>query len=1625
VALVGLGGIGKTQVALQFAYSVKKDCPEFSVFWIPALSMEMFEQACAEIARALGIRQSQESKEDIRELLQQRLSAKTAGKWLLIVDNADDLDLLYGTEQTEGLLDFFPQNDDGLTIFTTRHYEVAQSVANSDVIEVGRMEKQEAIDLLEKSLVRESPFYSYEIVMNFLTELEYLPLAITQAAAYINTNKSSISEYLQLLKKTDQDAIAIMSSEFNDNTRYKNSANAIARTWMITFDQILKHDPVAADLLTFISCIEWKAIPYSILPAVPPEARMVSAIGTLCSYSFLAKRDDEKLDMHRLVHLAVKKWIDQNGWKSETVKGVVKHLSDIFPSDDYTNREIWRDYLPHVARIDKDEQCQDTKEKSELCLKVGRCLYIDGRIREAVLWLQESCKWRDRNLTEDNPIRLASQHELARAYQANGQVKESVKLLEHVVTIQAEILTEDHLDGLTSQHELARAYQANGQVKEAVKLLERVITIQAEVLAENHPSRLASQYGLAQAYQANGQVKEAVKLLEYVVAIQAEILAEDHPSRLVSQHGLARAYQANGQVKEAVKLLEHVITIQAEILIEDHPDRLTSQHELARAYQANGQVKEAVKLLEHVVAIQAEVLAEDHPSRLASRHELARAYQANGQVKEAVELLKHVVAIQAEVLAEDHPSRLASRHELARAYQANGQVKEAVELLEHVVAIQAEVLAEDHPSRLASQHELARVYQANGQVKEAVKLLEHVVTIQAEILAEDHPSRLVSQYELARAYQANGQVKEAVKLLEHVIAIQAEILAEDHPDRLTSQHELARVYQANEQVEEAVKLLEHVVVIQAEVLTEDHPSRLASQHELARAYQANGQIKEAVELLEHVVAIQAEVLTEDHPSRLVSQHELARAYQVSGQVKEAGKLLESILDMNHPSAITTMNDQDISDLISILSVDVPPSLTSGSTLSDTPISTGTAQEFAEMLLSDETLQPLFPAAFERVGPERFKRNLFRLITKYAIDLRAEASTSNQRGAAGLVGSRANYIVYLIAQRMQITEEAPTILQATVLTSERQLDLERFLEQQAERSKPSETPLHITASLEPDLSNLEPFQQPSPHPGEQEEDELGEPGRPRLINLEEAKRFMIESKAFKKLREDFRRFILPNEAAEKPTLIDKTEKDQSALFRSVSGWMPRLCVLILKTLKLNEQEVVPGYHRVQWICVSSPATFYYRANRSQSCGQTFHQDFLASDSPRAIRLCRLLSVAGYDSLIIKRVSAGENGAEARNSPEDAIPGSQSRAIHTLHHTTLATTTERDDSSAPDSMPSWSRGIVSDATIEHRRWLLLCFDFYKHAAKAVHVPLGPKIDDVTIFSTFRENYFEARSLIRRVFSWKEVKTISFVKVSYGHDITAPTLQKVAHPTKFQLRLDPRIMDIDIPTVCEDWDPPIGWSMAHEWEPQPFSKKPDIPSKWLLHHWNHPHDALAFRARQNIMAGFQATAKHLRGWSTVVITRVRRAWIGAIRKWIDSSDSQVSDLPVTSTSTTAENDAPVQIVAIRPCERAASSDSTRRNASAILNATPKKVIRELTASPNDPPYGWGIYLHEGFAVPEAIRTFVLFLLFCFLFGILVYCAKAFVKYGFSIFGFWGSTISLCSLIATLLMKYGDLKK
>ena len=211
---------------------------------------------------------------------------------------------------------------------------------------------------------------------------------------------------------------------------------------------------------------------------VEPEERMVHAIGTLRAYSFVTRRGDgESYDMHRLVHFVTKLWVKEYSVTTDWYEKVITHLARIFPSDDWRNRSIWREYFPHALQVLRNTKALDIKERYDLCMAVGKCLQTDRRVGEAVVWLRECFLWRQGHFAEDHPDRLASQHALAGAYQANGQVKEAVQLLEQVVAIEKEVLAEDHPGRLASQHALAGAYHANGQVKEAVQLLEQVVAI--------------------------------------------------------------------------------------------------------------------------------------------------------------------------------------------------------------------------------------------------------------------------------------------------------------------------------------------------------------------------------------------------------------------------------------------------------------------------------------------------------------------------------------------------------------------------------------------------------------------------------------------------------------------------------------------------------------------------------------------------------------------------------------------------------------------------------------------------------------------------------------------------------------------------------------------------------------------------------------------------------------------------------------------------------------------------------------------------------------------------------------------------------------------------------------------
>lgn len=342
VALVGLGGVGKTQTALQLAFWVKQFKQEYSVFWVPALSFASFGQAYTQIMKLCAIRGAED--EDPKELVRQYLNSEKSGKWLLVVDNADDMEIVRGSRDVgNDIYRFLPTSDQGRILFTTRFRKVAVSVATSSVLEIDEMSQKEAKCYLEKSLIQKDLLDDQQAVEDLLEVLTCLPLALTQAAAYLNENQITVVEYVQLFKGTDRDMVELLSSEFHDDTRYPQTQDAVATTWFISFRQIRKVDQLAEDLLLFIACVEPKDIAQSMLPEGESQQQLTRAIGTLCGYGFLTRREDrETFDMHRLVHVATQIWAQSEDLVEETRHKAIAHLAEVFPEDEWENRDVDR-----------------------------------------------------------------------------------------------------------------------------------------------------------------------------------------------------------------------------------------------------------------------------------------------------------------------------------------------------------------------------------------------------------------------------------------------------------------------------------------------------------------------------------------------------------------------------------------------------------------------------------------------------------------------------------------------------------------------------------------------------------------------------------------------------------------------------------------------------------------------------------------------------------------------------------------------------------------------------------------------------------------------------------------------------------------------------------------------------------------------------------------------------------------------------------------------------------------------------------------------------------------------------------------------------------------------------------
>src|SRR5450755_671783 len=600
-AISGLGGIGKTQLALEYAYRYRQDYQ--AVLWAQADTCENLTSSYLTIATLLNLPEQSEQ-ESARIIAAVKAWLQHHMGWLLILDNADDLALAR---------DFLPPSLGGHVLLTTRAQATGRFARRLEVdilpTEVG------ALFLLRRAgkLPPDAPFeqafeHDRSVACVICEELGGLPLALDQAGAYIEETGCSLAEYQRLYQRRRTDLLAERRGQLVDDHPLP-----VATTWSLSFAQVEQKNPAAADLLRLCAFLAPDAIPEEIVtqgaehlgPNLAPVGAdsylLNQSIEALRAYSLLRREASSgaapSLSVHRLVQAVIldqMKKRSQHQWAERAVRAV----NAAFPAMEFETWPQCERCLPHAlvcAEMVKQKSLT-LLEAASLLYGIGAYLIERARSQEAQPLLQQALALTEQHLGTEHTEIANIIDRLARCFENQGKYSQAEPLYVHALAIREQQLGALHPSTATSLNNLAELYYHQGKYSQAEPLYQRALTIDEKALGPKHPSSATDLNNLAELYYHQGKYSQAEPLYQRALTIDEKALGPKHPGLATDLNNLAELYYHQGKYSQAEPLYQRALTIDEKALGPKHPGLATDLNNLAELLRTMGRDAEAAAL---------------------------------------------------------------------------------------------------------------------------------------------------------------------------------------------------------------------------------------------------------------------------------------------------------------------------------------------------------------------------------------------------------------------------------------------------------------------------------------------------------------------------------------------------------------------------------------------------------------------------------------------------------------------------------------------------------------------------------------------------------------------------------------------------------------------------------------------------------------------------------------------------------------------------------------------------------------------------------------------------------------------------------------------------------------------
>jgi tetratricopeptide (TPR) repeat protein len=723
-AVHGLGGVGKTRLAIEYAWFALENKKYNAVLFVIADSPVSIDTNLAALA-SLDLLNLPESNQPNQSVTVKAVLNCLASRndWLLIFDNVDT------PEVRKHLNQIIPHISLGRIIITSRSSNWPANITDLSIDKLSTPDA--AVYLLQTTQNKRTTSNDDNRLATQLAEkLDGLPIALEQAAAYISQRHISFQTYLNEFESSKKE---ILSWHKPGLTNYpapvlavwqssEKQLSAPARA-ILRLSSLLSPEPIPVSL--FESSVKHINSASGLLSSEssPPDAQqgthkselrnaldVRSLLAELADYS-LIKLTESSFTIHRLVQDSIRLSIPEKSLKP-LIQIILDIVNDSLPAepqpDDVRSWHIYKPLESHLSSLISHADKLDISSPTGH-LRAGLGIYLKtlARFKEAESLMRRALEIDEKSFGKDHPNASSDLNNLAALYQATNRLAEAEPLIRRALEIDEKSLGKNHPKVAIRLNNLAQLLQDTNRLKEAESLMRRALEIDEKFFGSEDPNVAIALNNLAVLLKATNRLKEAEPLMRRALEIDEKSFSSEHPKVAIRLNNLAQLLQDTNRLKEAEPLIRRAIEIMEKSFGPNHPNVAIALNNLAQLLKDTSRLKEAEPLMRLVIEIFEKSLGLDHPNVAAALNNLAQLLKDTNRPKEVEPLIRRALKIDEKSFGKDHPNVARDLNNLASLLEATNHKDEAKKLYERAVKILEDSYGPAHPSTQTVRQNLA------------------------------------------------------------------------------------------------------------------------------------------------------------------------------------------------------------------------------------------------------------------------------------------------------------------------------------------------------------------------------------------------------------------------------------------------------------------------------------------------------------------------------------------------------------------------------------------------------------------------------------------------------------------------------------------------------------------------------------------------------------------------------------------------------------------------------------------------------------------------------------------------------------------------------------------------------